>query len=49
MDDTSGDPLLYEIRDGIGFVTLNRPQARNALTFPMYERLRLSCHLRQMQ
>ncbi|GGC30194.1 enoyl-CoA hydratase [Siccirubricoccus deserti] len=40
MDDTSGDPLLYEIRDGIGFVTLNRPQARNALTFPMYERLR---------
>ncbi|MBL6458577.1 enoyl-CoA hydratase/isomerase family protein [Belnapia sp. T6] len=34
------DELLYEIRDGIGFVTLNRPQARNALTFPMYERLR---------
>ncbi len=34
------DDLLYEIRDGIGFVTLNRPQARNALTFPMYERLR---------
>ncbi|NOG72562.1 enoyl-CoA hydratase [Roseicella sp. DB1501] len=34
------DELLYETRDGIGFVTLNRPQARNALTFPMYERLR---------
>ncbi len=34
------DELLYERRDGIGFVTLNRPQARNALTFPMYERLR---------
>ncbi len=34
------DDLLYERRDGIGFVTLNRPQARNALTFPMYERLR---------
>lgn len=32
--------LLYEIRDGIGFITLNRPQARNALTFPMYQRLR---------
>ena len=31
--------LLYEIRDGIGFVTLNRPAARNALTFAMYERL----------
>jgi enoyl-CoA hydratase len=34
------EELLYEVRDGIGFVTLNRPQARNALTFPMYERLR---------
>ncbi len=31
--------LLYDIRDGIGFVTLNRPAARNALTFAMYERL----------
>jgi enoyl-CoA hydratase/carnithine racemase len=34
----TGD-LLYEIRDSIGRVTFNRPQARNALTFPMYERL----------
>jgi enoyl-CoA hydratase/carnithine racemase len=34
------DELLYDIRDGIGFITLNRPQARNALTFPMYARLR---------
>src|ERR1700760_1194940 len=33
------DELLYERVDGIGHVTLNRPQARNALTFPMYERL----------
>jgi enoyl-CoA hydratase/carnithine racemase len=33
------DELIYEIRDGIGHVTLNRPQARNALTFAMYERL----------
>jgi enoyl-CoA hydratase len=33
------DELLYEQRDGLGYVTLNRPQARNALTFPMYERL----------
>jgi enoyl-CoA hydratase len=37
------DELLYEVRDGIGFVTLNRPQARNALTFPMYERLAAIC------
>lgn len=33
------DELLYEQREAIGFITLNRPQARNALTFPMYERL----------
>ena len=33
------DELLYDQRDGIGQITLNRPQARNALTFPMYERL----------
>src|SRR5271154_5433453 len=33
------DEILYEHRDGIGHTTLNRPLARNALTFPMYERL----------
>jgi len=34
------DELLYEVReDGIATATLNRPQARNALTFPMYERI----------
>src|SRR5690348_5424404 len=33
------EELLYEVRDGIGFVIFNRPQARNALTFGMYERL----------
>jgi len=35
--------LLYEVRDGIGRVTFNRPQARNALTFAMYERLKEIC------
>ncbi len=33
------DDLIYEPAGGIGRVTLNRPQARNALTFAMYERL----------
>ncbi|MBL8382339.1 MAG: enoyl-CoA hydratase/isomerase family protein [Burkholderiales bacterium] len=31
--------LIYELRDGIAHVTLNRPQARNALTYAMYEGL----------
>lgn len=35
----SADDLLYEVRDGIGLVTLNRPHALNALTFEMYDRL----------
>lgn len=37
------DELLYEVRDGIARVTFNRPQARNALTFGMYERLAAVC------
>lgn len=35
--------LLYDVRDGIAHVTFNRPQARNALTFAMYERLAEVC------
>ena len=33
------DELLYRVQDGIGYITFNRPQARNALTFAMYEEL----------
>jgi enoyl-CoA hydratase len=35
--------ILFELHDGIGKVTFNRPQARNAFTFAMYERLAEIC------
>ena len=38
----SGD-VLYEIQEGIGRITFNRPQARNAFTFRMYEQLGEIC------
>jgi enoyl-CoA hydratase/carnithine racemase len=37
------DELLYEVRGAVGFVTFNRPQARNALTFAMYDGLAAIC------
>ena len=41
--DQSANDLLFETRDGIGKVTFNRPQARNAFTFDMYEGLAKIC------
>ena len=38
-----GDELLYEVRGNVGLVTFNRPQARNALTFNMYDKLAEIC------
>src|SRR6267378_906901 len=38
-----GTNLLYEVRDGVGRIIFNRPQARNSLTFDMYERLAAIC------
>jgi enoyl-CoA hydratase/carnithine racemase len=35
--------LLYDKRGDIGWITFNRPQARNALTFAMYEGLAETC------
>jgi len=37
------DDILFVVSDGIGRVTFNRPQARNAFTFQMYERLAEIC------
>lgn len=35
--------LLYSVEDGIARVVFNRPQARNAMLFSMYERLAAIC------
>ena len=40
---SAADHILFERHDGIGKVTFNRPQARNAFTFAMYERLAAIC------
>lgn len=40
---TDTSDLLDELRDGILWLTFNRPEARNALTFAMYERLAEIC------
>jgi len=37
------DEILYAVENGVGTITLNRPQARNALTFAMYERIAEIC------
>jgi enoyl-CoA hydratase len=41
--DSTNQDILYELKDGVGWVTFNRPQARNAFTFAMYERLAEIC------
>ena len=37
------EDLLYAVDDGIARLTFNRPDARNALTFAMYERMAEIC------
>ena len=37
------EDLLYSVEDGIARITFNRPQARNALTFAMYEQMAAIC------
>ena len=40
---TATEDLLYSVTDGIARLTFNRPQARNALTFAMYEQMAAIC------
>ena len=40
---TTNEDLLYSVTDGIARITFNRPQARNAMTFAMYERMAEIC------
>ena len=42
-DGETKDEILFELSDGVGCVTLNRPQARNALTMYMYDELARIC------
>src|ERR1700749_3008007 len=37
------EDLIYTVADGIARLTFNRPQARNALTFAMYEQMASIC------
>ena len=37
------EDLIYAVEDGIAKLTFNRPQARNALTFAMYEQMAAIC------
>ena len=39
QESASGDEVLFEQRDGVGLITLNRPSALNALTHRMIEAL----------
>ena len=40
---TPAEEILFEVNSGIAWLTLNRPEARNAMTFSMYQRLEEAC------
>jgi len=40
---STNEDLIQTVKDGIARITFNRPQARNALTFAMYEQMASIC------
>ncbi|MGA7326678.1 MAG: enoyl-CoA hydratase/isomerase family protein [Rhodomicrobium sp.] len=44
MAENAKDDLLYEANNGVARITINRPEARNAFTFEMYEALAHHCN-----
>jgi enoyl-CoA hydratase len=43
QDKPTSEELIWEVKGPVGIVTFNRPQAHNALTFSMYDRLGEIC------
>ncbi len=41
--ESASEDLLFDVSDGVARITINRPEARNAFTFDMYEKLARSC------
>jgi enoyl-CoA hydratase len=41
--ESSNQDLMFDVSDGVARITINRPQARNAFTFEMYEKLAHCC------
>ena len=39
----TSEEILYEVKEGIAWLVFNRPEARNAMTFSMYDRLGELC------
>ena len=41
--DIVSQEILYQVKDGVGRITFNRPEARNAFSFRMYDRFAEIC------
>ncbi len=44
MSQVLADELIFERKGALAWITFNRPEARNALTWNMYDRLEQACH-----